>query len=400
MLKIASVVGARPQFVKIAPMCREFAKKDNVRHIIIHTGQHYDYEMSKVFFDELGIPEPDYHLDVGSGTHGYQTGEMLKKIEEVLAKEKPNWVVVYGDTNSTLAGALAAAKLRCSQSPITNHQLPLIAHIEAGLRSYNKEMPEEINRVLTDHISTLLFCPTKTAVENLKKEGFENIINNGELVDFSYTQSPITNHQLPIVINTGDIMYDAMLMSLELAEKRTTILETYNLLPKNYYLATVHRAENTDNKERLTSIIDALIEISKDKPVIWPIHPRTKKVLDSIELHNHLTSQLLLINPVSYFDMLILEKNAYKILTDSGGIQKEAYWLKVPCITLRDETEWVETVEDGWNVLAGADKSRIINAQRSSPITNHPSLITLYGDGRAEEKIVAVISQLVFGRKC
>ncbi|MCL0067049.1 UDP-N-acetylglucosamine 2-epimerase (non-hydrolyzing) [Thermodesulfovibrionales bacterium] len=377
MLKIASVVGARPQFIKIAPLCREFSKKDNVKHIIIHTGQHYDYEMSKVFFDELGIPGPDYHLGVGSGTHGYQTGEMLKRSEEILVKEKPSQVIVYGDTNSTLAGALAAVKLH----------IP-VAHIEAGLRSYNKEMPEEINRVLTDHISTILFCPTKTAVKNLEKEGLMNIANNGKLIDdFILLPQPLS---LPAVLNVGDIMYDAMLMSLKIAEKRATILETRNLSSKGYYLATVHRAENTDNKERLTSIVEALIEISKDKPVIWPIHPRTKKQLEkySFKIQN---SKFKIISPLSYFDMLILEKNAYRILTDSGGMQKEAYWFKVSCITLRDETEWVETVEAGWNTLAGYNPERIVQAALEA----RPGVekVSPYGDGRAAERIVELLGR-------
>ncbi|MCL0096027.1 UDP-N-acetylglucosamine 2-epimerase (non-hydrolyzing) [Thermodesulfovibrionales bacterium] len=384
MLKIASVVGARPQFIKIAPLCREFSKKDNVKHIIIHTGQHYDYEMSKVFFDELGIPEPDYHLGVGSGTHGYQTGEMLKKVEDVLIKEKPDWVLVYGDTNSTLAGALAAIKLYSEGAGIP------VAHIEAGLRSFNKKMPEEINRVLTDHISTILFCPTKTAVANLKREGFKNIVSDGKLTDFSSTQLSIINYQLPIAINVGDIMYDAMLMSLKIAEKRTTILETCNLSSKGYYLATVHRAENTDNKERLTSIVEALIEISKDKPIIWPIHPRAKKQFEkySLKIQN---SKFKIISPLSYFDMLILEKNACRILTDSGGMQKEAYWFKVSCITLRDETEWVETVEAGWNTLAGYNPERIVQAALEA----RPGVekVSPYGDGRAAERIVELLGR-------
>ncbi|MCL0040373.1 UDP-N-acetylglucosamine 2-epimerase (non-hydrolyzing) [Thermodesulfovibrionales bacterium] len=385
MLKIASVVGARPQFVKIAPLCREFSKKDNVKHIIIHTGQHYDYEMSKVFFDELGIPEPNYHLGVGSGTHGYQIGEMLKRAEEVLLKEKPGWVLVYGDTNSTLAGALAAIKLYSEGAGIP------VAHIEAGLRSYNKKMPEEINRVLTDHISTILFCPTKTAVKNLEKEGLMNIANNGKLIDDFILLPQLLS--LPAVLNVGDIMYDAMLMSLEIAEKRATILETCNLSSKGYYLATVHRAENTDNKEHLTGIVEALIEISKDKPIIWPIHPRAKKQLEkySFKIQN---SKFKIISPLSYFDMLILEKNAHKILTDSGGIQKEAYWLKVPCVTLRDETEWVETVEAGWNVLAGADKKKIIEAVFHFSFNSTQELSAApYGDGQAAERIVEILFQ-------
>ena len=330
----------------------------------------------------MEVPKPDYNLGVGSGEHGAQTGQMLIKLEEVLLKEKPHLVIVYGDTNSTLAGALAATKLH----------IP-VAHIEAGLRSYNKKMPEEINRLLTDHISSLLFYPTKTAVGNLQKEGFCNITNNGKLINFSFCLPTSQLNHLPLVINVGDIMYDAMLMSLEIAAKRTTILKTCNLSSKGYYLATVHRAENTDNEEHLISIVDALIEISKDKPVIWPIHPRAKKQLEkySFKIQN---SKFKIISPLGYFDMLILEKNAHKILTDSGGVQKEAYLLKVPCVTLRDETEWVETVESGWNVLAGADKEKIINAaHRLLSTIHHKSPTTHYGDGRAAERIVELLGR-------
>jgi len=320
-MKVASIVGARPNFIKLAPLSKEL-RKEGFDEIIIHTGQHYDYEMNKIFFDELGIPEPDYHLEVGSGTHAYQTGEMLKGIEKVLLKEEPDLVLVYGDTNSTLAGALATAKLHIK-----------IGHIEAGLRSYDKMMPEEINRVLTDHCSDLLFCPTKRAVENLKKEG----ISKG-------------------VYMVGDVMVDILKDCIEIAEKRSRILDELDLKPKDYYLATVHRAENTDNFERMKNIVDALCDIGN---VVFPCHPRTEKMLKKFGLWGSLR-EIKVINPVGYLDMLMLEKNASKIITDSGGIQKEEYILKVPCITLRDTTEWVETVEDGWNVLVGADKEKII----------------------------------------
>jgi UDP-N-acetylglucosamine 2-epimerase len=340
--------------------------------------------MNKIFFDELHIPEPDYNLDVGSGSHGSQTGEMLKRIEKVLIKEKTELVVVYGDTNSTLAGALASAKLH----------IP-VAHVEAGLRSNNKKMPEEINRILTDHISSLLFCPTKTAVKNLQREGFANIFNEGRLIDEKSVSSLSKTLPQPIVINVGDVMYDAMLMSLEIAEKKSDILKTYNLKPRSYYLATVHRAANTDNIENLRNIFLALVEIGKDKPVICPLHPRTKKIIDS-NLSSLITgpSSLIVIDPVSYFDMLILEKNAEKILTDSGGMQKEAYLLKVPCITLRNETEWVETVESRWNVLVGVDREMIVGASRNDflPLSPHFSH-NVYGDSKAAKRIKGVLLQ-------
>lgn len=417
-MKIISIVGARPQFIKVMPLIRAIEKnnksgnprvpRNQIQHILVHTGQHYDYEMSKVFFVELNIPEPDYNLGVGSGSHGQQTGEMLKKIEKVLIKENPDWVLVYGDTNSTLAGALAAKKLH----------IPL-AHIEAGLRSYNREMPEETNRVLADHCSDILFCPTENAVKNLKKEGFTNIINNGKLVKVS-SKSPIVNHQSsnltsprtadlcggergrvrgklpnnlitqsPIVINVGDIMYDALLMCLPIAEKKSKILKKLDLKPKEYYLATIHRAENTDNTERLINILKALIEISKHKPVVFPAHPRTKKVILSNMLLSTCYSQLRIIKPVSYLDMLILEKNALKILTDSGGVQKEAYLLKVPCITLRDETEWIETVEAGWNVLTGCYPVKIVQATLKARVGIESAWP--YGDGRAAKKSVVIL---------
>jgi UDP-N-acetylglucosamine 2-epimerase (non-hydrolysing) len=317
-MKIASVVGARPNFIKCAPLSREIRKVHN--EIIIHTGQHYDYEMNKVFFDDLEIPEPDYHLGVGSGNHGEQTGEMLKRTEEVLMKEEPDFVFVFGDTNSTLAGALAAAKLNIK-----------VAHIEAGLRSFDKNMPEEINRVLTDHCSDILFCPTETSVENLKREG----VTNG-------------------VYLTGDVMVDALKKNIEIAEKKAMILNELDLRPKEYYLATVHRAENTDDFNKLKSIVDAFCAIEN---LVFPCHPRTEKYLKDYGLWDGLVENVRVIKPVGYLDMLVLEKNAKKILTDSGGVQKEAYIFEVPCITLRNTTEWTETVEDGWNVLVGTDEA-------------------------------------------
>lgn len=357
-LKIVDVVGARPQFIKLAPVLKaikEYNEKNwqcPIQEILVHTGQHYDYEMSGVFFDELGLKAPDYHLGVGSGTHGYQTGEMLKRIEEVLLAEKPDLVMVYGDTNSTLAGALAAAKLH----------IP-VAHVEAGLRSFNKRIPEEINRVLTDHVSDLLFCPTETAVKNLEREG----ITKG-------------------VYLVGDVMYDAALQYLALAERKSCILERLGLEPKSYALATVHRAENTDDPERLRAIFAGLEGVARaGLPVVLPLHPRTRKAAEALGLS---LNSVRVLEPVSYLDMLLLEKNARVILTDSGGVQKEAFFFRVPCVTLREETEWVETVEAGWNVLVGWDPGRITQAALEA----WPGVESAwpYGDGRAAERIVEI----------
>jgi len=327
MGKILSIVGARPQFIKLAPLSK-LLRKSGHRDIILHTGQHYDENMNAIFFKELEIPEPDYNLGIGSGCHGEQTGKMLMEIEKVLLREKPDLVIVYGDTNSTVAGALASSKLH----------LPL-AHVEAGLRSFNKRMPEEINRIVADHLSDVLFCPTETAVKNLEKEG----ITKG-------------------VYLVGDIMFDALIHFSKISEKKSKILEKLNLKPKSYYLATVHRAENTDNCERIKNILTAFSKL--DKPVVFPIHPRTKKMVENFSL-KHLLEKMQVIEPVGYLDMIKLEKNAKAILTDSGGVQKEAFWLKVPCITLRDETEWIETVKYGWNRIVGTDCERIINTVNS-----------------------------------
>ena len=380
MLKIASIVGARPQFIKIAPLIHTIQNYNNIDHLIIHTGQHYDYEMSQVFFEELGLKTPDYHLGVGSGNHGYQTGEMLKRIEEILISEKPHVVIVYGDTNSTLAGALAAVKLH----------IP-VAHIEAGLRSFNKKMPEEINRIVTDHVSDFLFCPTKTAVDNLKKEGFTNIFNDGKLIDEASIDnySLLTTEHLPAVINVGDIMYESLLLYFKLAEKKSNILKKLGLISKKYYLITLHRAENTENTFRFKNIWEALNIIAQmGTKIIFPIHPRTSKLINSLHLKAH--SNLILIKPVSYLDMLMLEANAQKILTDSGGVQKEAFFFKIPCITLRDETEWVETVTAGWNTLVGANTQKIVKAVNSfSGYLNKSS--NFYGDAQTSKKIICIL---------
>ncbi|MEM4218086.1 MAG: UDP-N-acetylglucosamine 2-epimerase (non-hydrolyzing) [Candidatus Methanomethylicaceae archaeon] len=360
IMKIADIVGARPQFIKVAPVLRAIQRHNKthpenpIQEVLVHTGQHYDYEMSGVFFDDLGLKPPDYHLGVGSGTHGYQTGEMLKRIEEVLLAEKPDVVMVYGDTNSTLAGALAAAKLR----------IP-VAHVEAGLRSFNKRMAEEINRVLTDHISDLLFCPTQTAVENLRREGI--------------TQG---------VYLVGDVMYDAALQYLALAEQKSRILERLGLRPKEYALATVHRAENADDPQRLRAIFAGLEAIAQaGLLVILPLHPRTRKQAEALGLS---PNGVRVLEPVSYLDMLLLEKNARVILTDSGGVQKEAFFFRVPCVTLREETEWVETVETGWNVLVGCDPERIVQAaQRASRGIKDTWPL---GEGRTAERIISLVS--------
>ncbi len=345
-MKIVTVVGARPQFIKAAPVSRVLRQTHS--EILIHTGQHYDENMSAVFFAELGLPRPDVNLGVGSGSHGAQTAAMLAGIEAVLLAEKPDRVLVYGDTNSTLAGALAAAKLH----------IP-VAHVEAGLRSFNQKMPEEINRVLTDHISDLLFCPSQTAVDNLAAGG---ITRGVHLV--------------------GDVMADALLWAAEHARAESTILEQVGVQEKGYLLATVHRAENTNDPVRLRAILDAFAAL--DELIVFPIHPRTRKCIENLTPKSKIQN-LKSIDPVGYLDMVRLEQAARMILTDSGGIQKEAYWLGVPCVTLRDETEWVETVEAGWNVLTGAETARIVAAVRDfAPPEKWPAL---YGDGRAAERI-------------
>ncbi|MBW2568668.1 MAG: UDP-N-acetylglucosamine 2-epimerase (non-hydrolyzing) [Deltaproteobacteria bacterium] len=375
-MKIATIIGARPQFIKAAPVNRAIAEynrlafhSSRITEVIIHTGQHFDADMSDVFFKELNIPKPGYNLGINSANHGAMTGRMLEKIEEILIKEKPDWVLVYGDTNSTLAGALAAVKLH----------IP-IAHVEAGLRSFNRDMPEEHNRVLTDHCSDILFCPTETAVKNLKNEGFTNIVTNS---------SPLipNPYSLPLVTNVGDTMYDAVLQFSEIARKQSTILEDLGLTSKQYLLATVHRPYNTDIPENLQSILSAFLEI--DEPIIFPVHPRTRQKLTGLTAHQ--VKNLNCISPVGYLDMLMLEKNARVILTDSGGMQKEAYWFGVPCVTLRDETEWVETVEAGWNVVAGVNNTEIARAVKEGNVPMVQPQI--FGDGQAAQRIVETLTK-------
>ena len=356
-MKVVSVVGARPQFIKAAPVGKALRAAGHTE-VLVHTGQHYDDEMSAVFFRELEIPEPDYNLGVGSGPHGWQTGQMLMRIEEVLMAEKPDWVLVYGDTNSTLAGALAAVKLH----------IPL-AHVEAGLRSFNREMPEEHNRVLTDHCSDLLFCPTQTAVDNLAREG---ITQGVHLV--------------------GDTMYDAVLQFSEIARQRSTILQDLGLKPRGYLLATIHRPYNTDVPENLRNILTAFLETGE--PIVFPVHPRTRREIDQLNgvANPDFNCNVKMIEPVGYLDMLVLEQSARAILTDSGGVQKEAYFFSVPCVTLRPDTEWVETVDAGWNVVVGASREAIVKAVSNCGLGQRtPSQI--FGDGRAAKRVVHLLAE-------
>jgi UDP-N-acetylglucosamine 2-epimerase len=349
-MKVVSIIGARPQFVKAAAISRRLRERHH--EVLVHTGQHYDYEMSGIFFDGLEIPAPDVNLGVGSGQHGTQTGAMLAAIEAVLLAERPDCLLVYGDTNSTLAGALAASKL----------SVP-VAHVEAGLRSFNRRMPEEINRVVADHLSDLLLCPSETAVGHLASEG---ITRNVHLV--------------------GDVMLDVLNWAHERsAANPSKILTRLGVTPGSYLLATVHRSENTDDPSRLSSIIAAFNSVGE--PVIFPVHPRTRKAIAGAGCH--LGSHVHVIEPLGYLDMITLTRAARLVLTDSGGLQKEAYWVGVPCVTLRDETEWVETVECGWNRLVGSGSKQIVDAVRSfAPGEPRPAL---YGDGRAAARCVELL---------
>jgi UDP-N-acetylglucosamine 2-epimerase len=357
-----------------------------VDHRVVHTGQHYDYEMSRLFFDELGLPAPDYHLGVGSGSHGEQTGEIIKGIEQVLLQEKPDWVLVYGDTNSTLGGALAAAKL----------YIP-VAHIEAGLRSFNRRMPEEINRVVTDHLSMALCCPTEQAVINLKAEGFARILYDGKLAPFpGHLDADVLSESKtggPLVINTGDVMYDAYLLCQEIADRKSTITAELDLSPQQYFLATVHREENTNGAGRLFDLAEAFCRLSERLPVIWPLHPRTRKALEANRLLDRLKRfPVKLLAPVGYFDILALGKGAAAILTDSGGLQKEAFFAGVPCLTLRGETEWVETLAAGYNVLVGTDPEVIVN--QALNLKRPEGKPEPYGQGDAAHRIIAWLERI------
>ena len=353
-MKIVTVIGARPQFIKAAVVSRAIAAHKDIKEVIVHTGQHFDANMSDIFFEEMCIPTPDYNLNVNGLGHGAMTGQMLEKIETVLFQEKPDWVLVYGDTNSTIAGALAAKKLHIK-----------VAHVEAGLRSFNMDMPEEINRILTDRISDILFCPTETAVNNLKKEGYENINCR--------------------IIRNGDVMQDAALFYAGRAVRPKADI------PEDFVLCSVHRAENTDDPERLRNIFSALEEISKTCRVVLPLHPRTKGKLSAIGYDTN-NSHILFIEPVGYLEMVWMLKHCRLVMTDSGGLQKEAYFFDKYCITLRDETEWVELVKHGYNFLAGDDKGKIISLYNHiSDKNNIEQKTPLYGNGNAGDLIVETL---------
>ena len=359
-MKAVTIVGARPQFIKAATVSRVLRANPLAHEILVHTGQHYDDNMSRVFFEELEIPEPDYNLGIGSGSHGFQTGHMLEAIESILERESPDWVVVYGDTNSTLAGAVAGAKLHIR-----------VAHVEAGLRSFNRRMPEELNRVLTDHAADLLFAPTQQSVENLRREGIHGAA----------------------VVCTGDVMYDAAVFYAEKAERGSRVIHELGLTPGGYVLATLHRAENTDDPLRLATLFQTLASMADHTEIVLPLHPRTRAALVAHGLKAD--SRLRMMDPVGYLDMMALEKNAGVIVTDSGGVQKEAFFHRVPCVTLRNETEWVELVECGWNRLAppsiGAETiSGIILQAASQRDLPHSDI---YGDGHAAAQIVEALLQ-------
>lgn len=355
-MKIVTIVGARPQFIKAAAVSREIANYPKIQEVIVHTGQHFDANMSDIFFEEMQIPRPHYFLDINSVGHGAMTGRMLEKIEEVLLKEKPDYVLVYGDTNSTLAGALAAKKLHIK-----------VVHVEAGLRSFNMQMPEEINRILTDRISDVLCCPTNKAVENLQHEGFGR---------FCCT-----------IVNTGDVMQDAALFYSSKSVEKSNVVENFGLVETPFVLCTIHRAENTDDPARLAGIVSALNDICRQMRVVLPLHPRTRKILEQRDQRLDFEP----IDPVGYFDMVELLKHAKLVMTDSGGLQKEAFFFKKPCITLRDETEWVELVETGANLLVGADHARIIEGYREMLVKSVDFPEELYGGGRAAASIIALL---------
>lgn len=352
-MKIVTIIGARPQFIKSVPVTRELLQY-NINEVVVHTGQHFDHNMSDIFFQQLNIPEPSYSLNINNLSHGQMTGQMLIKIEEVLLQENPDLVMVYGDTNSTIAGALAAAKLNVK-----------VAHIEAGLRSFNMQMPEEINRIVTDRISTYLFCPTDTAVINLKNEGF---------ISFDCK-----------IIQSGDVMYDSVLLFSEIERKPSIVIDN------EFILCTIHRQENTDNTSRLKSISEALLIISEKNKIILPLHPRTKKKFENLEIFKHLRNKVIFTNPVGYLEMIYLLKRCRLVITDSGGLQKEAYFFNKPCLTLRDETEWVELVDNGFNLICGSETESIINNFNSIFSLEHDFGVSLYGDGKAAKKIVEEI---------
>lgn len=348
MMKIITIVGARPQFIKAGALSREIKKHPEVKEIIVHTGQHFDENMSEIFFREMEIPVPDYNLDIHGLSHGAMTGQMIEEIERVLLIEKPDTVLVYGDTNSTIAGALAAKKLNIK-----------VAHVEAGLRSNNMKMPEEINRILTDRISDWLFCPTDAAIHNLELEGFKNI--------------PCS------IIKSGDVMEDAALYYSKLAGEKSSIIELLKLSKGNFILATIHRAENTDDENNLRNIIGAFNIISETTQIILPLHPRTRKKILEYGINTNFT----IIDPVGYFDMIRLLDQCNLVITDSGGLQKEAFFFNKFCITTRDETEWIELIENNYNVISGADQSKILNYTHQFLNLAFPQKLNLYGNGTA-----------------
>jgi UDP-GlcNAc3NAcA epimerase len=373
MLKIVTIIGARPQIIKAAALSRAIKNKfsTDIIEIIVHTGQHYDENMSQVFFDELGIPAPNYNLNVGSGSHGKQTATMIAGIEEILLNERPNAIVLYGDTNSTLAGAIAASKIH----------VPVV-HIEAGLRSFNKAMPEEVNRIMCDHVSTLLFSPTKTGFQNLSNEGFKS--NN---------VGPF-NANNPKIYHSGDVMYDNSLHFREVAEQKTSIIAKHSLQKNNFILATIHRNNNTDEPVRLNALFNALYKISErhQLDVLLPLHPRTAKLLEfnlDQDLHQKIksSSHFKITAPVSFLEMIALEKNCKIVMTDSGGVQKEAFYFEKPCVILRPETEWVELVECGTAVITDANEQKIIDAFSTLTSKVDMKFPKLYGDGKAAEFI-------------
>jgi len=354
-VKILTVVGARPQFIKAAVISREILNHSDVSEVVIHTGQHFDENMSEVFFEQMKISKPDYNLNINSLGHGAMTGQMIEEIETVLLDEKPDWVLVYGDTNSTLAGTLAAKKLYIR-----------VAHVEAGLRSFNMDMPEEINRILTDRVSDMLFCPTQNAVNNLLKEGYD---------DFDCK-----------IVKSGDVMQDAAEYYRQYQKKPKSLS-----VKDEFILCTVHRAENTDDINRLKSIISALNEISKEISVVLPLHPRTRKILSE----NNIVADFSLLDPVGYLEMVYLLENCKLVMTDSGGLQKEAFFFKKRCITLRDETEWVELVEHKVNTLAGADRNKILSAYKGMHNDSSSFDVNLYGDGKASGTIIKEIKNFL-----
>ena len=355
-MKIVTIVGARPQFIKAAVLSRGIAHHTEIQEIIVHTGQHFDDMMSRVFFDEMQIPSPQYNLNINSLGHGAMTGRMIEGIEAILLKENPDFVLVYGDTNSTLAGALAAKKLHIK-----------VVHVEAGLRSFNMAMPEEINRILTDRISDILCCPTDKSIENLDREGFRSF--------------PCK------IAKTGDVMYDAAMFYSTISSSKSRIIETMGLDGKDFVLCTIHRAENTDDVARLSSIVCALNELSSMLEIILPLHPRTAKILHN----NNIKMAFAPLSPVSYFDMIELLKRTKIVITDSGGLQKESYFFKKPCIILRNETEWVELVRNGNNYLAGADTDKLLFYYRKALDTKTSNSVDLYGDGDAHKKVLSVL---------